>query len=252
LTVADEHDATGTTDDATGTTAQAADGSAAAADGSEVEALRAKLADEERKNAQLLSEKTRVEEAQREIEWQRAGAYQSPSPMGAPDQTAEIAREIRERAEAGDATAIGLIVMAQSREQDRQQAERREKKRADDAELELVPANDRAETTAEYATGSYWTPAAAYNAVLGKRYRKDQEGAAERQRKETEAARRRADDAAVDTVARGTPPPAEGSGRSMEWADYVRQLQSLPRDKALKLKQDADRGLISVKQPTGS
>lgn len=245
--MADEHDATGTTDAATGTTAQAADGSVAAADGSEVEQLRARLAEvetkaqeEARKNAQLLSEKSRWEDGQRELERMRFGGQQ-PSPGGAPDGTQQLASEIQRAAAEGDVNAQGLILMAQ------EQA-RREKYQRDLYELQSIPEADKADTQAEYQTGLYMTPTAAYSAVLGKRYRRDAETRATkdagRKRQEDELARRRADDV-VDTTARGVG-AGEVAGRTIKHSEYLRQLRTLPRDKAIALRNKVDAGLMPV------
>ena len=76
--MADTELPTGTTEGATGTTAPAVGGSATtSADGSggeTIEQVRARLIEVERKNAQLLSEKSRVEQERRELEERRATA----------------------------------------------------------------------------------------------------------------------------------------------------------------------------------
>lgn len=86
--------ATGTTDAATGTTPNGADGSASGAAGGSagesIEELRRRLLEEqnaraeaERKNAQLLSEKTRTEQMRREAE-ARGNGWTAPTPPTGP------------------------------------------------------------------------------------------------------------------------------------------------------------------------
>jgi hypothetical protein len=241
--VADEHDATGTTDPTTGTTAQAADGSVVAADGSEVERLKAQLAESDRVKAQLLSEKTRYEEAQRELERYRTGSHQ-PSPGQGPDRTAEIAMGIQRAADDGDIAAQGIILIAQQTAERERNRDLYERKQRDEREMDAIPAVDRPEVGAEYASGMYASPAAAYNAVLGKRYRRDQETLAERRKREEDAVRRRADDV-VDTTVRSAS-AAEVGSRTLKMSDYLSRLRSLPRADAIKLKQQSDSGLIRV------
>lgn len=176
---------TGTTDATTGTTAQAADGSAGApavgsAGAETTEELRRRLIEEqtkreeaERKNAQLLAEKTNTERARREAEAMRAGAGTvSTPPTGAPpDPFAErIAAQQRlamyypeDTFEGQQARSTLLSLQAnQAIWYDNQMSKQQQR------ELLRLPDAKRAAVMDKLETGQYASVKAALEAVEGK------------------------------------------------------------------------------------
>lgn len=163
---------TGTTEDATGTTAKAADGSAPAADGSgeSIEELRKQLLEATRKNAQLLSEKSNVEQDRRELERRAQGAGTPPMAPEDPYQR-QMATLNAIVARYGPDSYEGQMAIAQahSLEMGRQslavqhftaQVER-------DLITQKVPTEQRDEVRLRLLNGEYNSVQQAYEAVKG-------------------------------------------------------------------------------------
>lgn len=189
----EREDATGTTGGATGTAAAAAGGSATSpADGSaavlsaedlkaRLEAAEAALAEERRVKAQLLAEKSNVEQARRELEAQRASAQVPPTAGASADPFAtelaalvdaglrlqsELARDPDNALLRANASLTANAIKQTQREQARWQYE--QWVAGARAELAKVPDAIRAQVEQRLASGEYSTVQAAREAVEGK------------------------------------------------------------------------------------
>lgn len=232
---------TGTTDSASGTTASAAGGSTVAADGS-AEDFKAQLEEERRKNAQLLSEKSAVEESRREVDELRrqaeARAAQNTSSPGGYDAN-QIAAETLRLAAEGDVMAQALVLSA--REQSARDARLRH-----EWEMEKIPEADRSEVE-KLAEAARVAPSVAHLMLKGKRYDTEQGKMTKEREHLAEAQRKREDDVVETTVS--TVSAADMKGRIYKQSDYEATLTRLgPKSpEAQELKRKADKGLITVK-----
>jgi len=168
---------TGTTGDATGTTASAADGSATPpADGSgggeSIEELRKRLQDEQRKNAQLLSERTNVEREREELRRQRETYGASPPPTAPVDPyMAQMQMLNATVARYGPDSYEGQVAIAQAHALE---ASRRAEYATNflvqvERDLLKIPAEHRDDVKARILNGEYNSVGQAYEVVKGSR-----------------------------------------------------------------------------------
>lgn len=165
---------TGTTEPATGTTAQAADGSATApADGSgssdSIETLRAQLAEAQRKTAQLLSEKTNVEQEREELRQERQSRQSPPPTQGVDPYVQQMqtlnAIVLRYGIDSfeGQMAQANALALQQSRQAATIQAFSAQVER----DLLKIPAEHRDDVKARMYAGEFDTVTQAYEATKG-------------------------------------------------------------------------------------
>jgi len=167
---------TGTTGDATGTTASAADGSATPpADGSgggeSIEELRKRLQDEQRKNAQLLSERTNVEREREELRRQREYGASPPPTAPVDPYMAQMQMLNATVARYGPDSYEGQVAIAQAHALE---ASRRAEYATNflvqvERDLLKIPAEHRDDVKARILNGEYNSVGQAYEVVKGSR-----------------------------------------------------------------------------------
>lgn len=251
---------TGTTEDTTGTTGQPADGSGdPQADGSgelSAEELSRKLreveqraAEAERKNQQLLSEKSRVEAERAAAREALSRAGTPPTPQVQDPFAEELAALVQIGAEAqaalandptnvqlrAQAVSIATQLRATQRDQARWQQEMRFQ--AMRAELMQVPEAIRAKVAEKLDTGAYSTVQSAREAVEGITASTELESVRAKMAELEKELARLKDNPTVDvgTSLRGTGAPV--GGREITMAEYQRLLRA---DDATAKKAEAD------------
>lgn len=233
---------TGTTDPATGTAAEAAGGSAAVGTGGSgatqptAEELWKQLQDKEAENAklkntnaQLLSEKSSVEEQRRQLQ-ERPG-----SDAIADDPRRERYQRIQKAIQDGDPVAEWAA----------------EKEILDEARWALmnVPETYREQTAKYYATGEFRSIPSAYRAMLGDLALQGKPVTTTPTAKPEvrEAAKEREEEGEVSTVMRGLS-TTQLQERTMKRADYFSKLETMPDGPAkMKLIRDVDANRVTLK-----
>lgn len=219
-------DPTGTTDKPTGTTDPvSAGGSGEAVGGSDVvgelKASQEALAEERRKNAQLLSEKGTVEEARRWAAYERdAGKATDQGARPAYDPlTASVTFLSEEAARGNEQAAAQLEIYLALARQTR-----------DDSQFARMSQNDEEQSRHYYKTGMFATPIAALKAARGDLWEREQEQFAREKATLAEAAKARAE-GVVNTAPRSVS-AAETVQRKLAWPEYNKMLESAPNDAA--------------------
>jgi hypothetical protein len=240
----DEDRPTGTSGEPTGTTGdEPAGGSGANEGGSvagdanvaqELEAAKAELENERRKNAQLLSQKTK---------WEQGAPGTQPPPTMAPGATPgyDVDSKLAETvaaAQAGDVVAEMTLRGMQLNEYRIAEIRR-------DMALDRIPdADERQKVRELYDSRAFGTVEAAHDAYLGRLYRdrKSKLDQLETQLKAEAEARR---EGVVSTATRPMG-PGETRARTMTFSDYTAKMQQLPIDEKRKLIKDREAGKITL------
>lgn len=238
---------TGTTPEATGTPASQDDGSAtngAGGSGESIEELRAKLQEAERQKAQLLSEKSRVEQQQREIERERERLAGYTPPTSA-QREAPIVTRIRELREHLATYPDDVVARATHDSLMAQYELHQQTVMRDRIEEDLDSVDDpalRKEIRTAMKTGEFASVAAARKAVLGERYEREQD-AMKRERDRLSAQSKVAD---VQTATRGVS-AQEHRERTIPFSKYKETMEA-GGEAARKLMLDIDSGAVRIER----
>jgi hypothetical protein len=238
----DEDRPTGTSDEPTGTTGDEPAGGSGATDGGsvagdanvakELEAAKAELENERRKNAQLLSQKTK---------WEQGAPGTQPPPTMAPGATPGYDSKLAEvvaAAQAGD--VVAEMTLAGMQLSEHRMAELRR-----DMALDRIPdAKERQEVRELYDSRAFGTVEAAHDAYLGRLYR-DKKADLDKREAQLKAEAEARREGVISTATRPMG-PGETRARTMTFSDYSAKMQQLPIDEKRKLIKDREAGKITL------